>query len=307
MILFQRLLALDDDYEVITEFLKIKSKESTLPPHVPKDQFDQLPSTPGIYIFKDQAHKVIYVGKAINIKKRVLSHFYTKKSKSYLMGQEMYHIEFEETGNEAVALLREADLIRHYYPKFNSAQKKPRSTFQIISYKNQRGVIQLAIQVSKTFDYSVITFYNRAQAVEKIEWMCEEFNLCPRYCSLQLTTGKCSHYKLHNCEGICTHEEDVERYNEKVLKAIDALQNDKPTFIIKESGRTVDENCVVLIKDGRYQGYGFIKQDVPVTTIDECESQIERKTPNYHTHQIINTYLRKNEMRNVFMLEQMTA
>ncbi len=307
VILFNRLLALDDDYEVIIDFLKVKSKESTLPPHVPKEQFDELPSSPGIYLFKNKAHQVIYVGKAINIKKRVLSHFYTKKSKSYLMGQEMFYIDYEETGNEAVALLREADLIRHYYPKFNSAQKKPRNTYQIISYKNQRGVIQLAVQVSKSFDYSVITFYNRSQAVEKLEWMCEEFNLCPRYCSLQLTTGRCTHYKLRNCEGICAHEEDVEDYNQKVLSAIDALQNDKPTFIIKESGRTPDENCVVLIKEGRYQGYGYVDREIPVTTIDQCETYIERRTPNYHTHQIINTYLRKNEMRNVVVLDQLSA
>ncbi len=307
VILFDRLLSLDDDYEVITNFLKVKNKESTLPPHVPKEQFEQLPATPGVYLFKDQSHKVIYVGKAINIKKRVLSHFYTKKSKSYLMGQEMYHIDFEETGNEAVALLREADLIRHYYPKFNSAQKKPRNTYQIISYKNQRGVIQLAVQVSKSFEYSVITFYNRAQAVEKLEWMCEEFNLCPRYCSLQLTTGRCTHYKLRNCEGICAHQEEVAAYNSKVETAIKALQNDKPTFIIKETGRTAQENCVVLIKEGRYQGYGFVDHDIVVNTIDQCESYIERRTPNYHTHQIINTYLRKNEMRNVVVLDQWSA
>jgi DNA polymerase-3 subunit epsilon len=307
VILFQRLLSLDDDFEVFKSFLNVKSKESTLPPHVPKEQFEELPSTPGVYLFKDQSHKVIYVGKAINIKKRVLSHFYTKKSKSYLMGQEMYHIDYEETGNEAVALLREADLIRHFYPKFNSAQKKPRNTYQIISYKNQRGVIQLAVAVSKSFDYSVITFYNRAQAVEKLEWMCEEFNLCPRYCSLQITTGRCAHYKLRNCEGICANEEEVDHYNLKVNKAIDALQNDKPTFIIRESGRTKEENCVVLIKDGRYQGYGFVDHDIPVTTLDQCETYIERRTPNYHTYQIITTYLKKNEMRNVLVLDQLSA
>ncbi len=307
VILFQRLLSLDEDFDVISSFLHTKSKESTLPPNVPKAQFDELPSTPGVYLFKDQSHKVIYVGKAINIKKRVLSHFYTKKSKSYLMGQEMYHIDYEETGNEAVALLREADLIRHFYPKFNSAQKKPRNTYQIISYKNQRGVIQLAVAVSKSFDYSVITFYNRAEAVEKLEWMCEQFHLCPRYCSLQITTGRCTHYKLRDCEGICAGEEEVDHYNAKVIAAIDGLQNDKPTFIIKESGRTKSENCFVLIKEGRYQGYGYVDHDIAVNSINECESFIERKTPNYHTYQIINTYLRKNEMRNVVTLDQLSA
>jgi DNA polymerase-3 subunit epsilon len=307
VILFQRLQLLDNDYEVFNSFLNARSKESTLPPHVPKEQFENLPASPGVYLFKDKSHKIIYVGKAVNIKKRVLSHFYTKKSKSYLMGQEMYHIDYEETGNEAVALLLEADLIRQYYPKFNSAQKKPRNTYQIISYKNQRGVIQLAVAISKSFDYSVITFYNRAQAVEKLEQMCEQYALCPRYCSLQITTGRCTHYKLRNCEGICAHEEEVEHYNDKVLAAIDGLQNDKPNFIIREAGRTQDENCVVLIKDGRYQGYGYVDQEIAVATIDECESYIERKTPNYHTNQIINSYLKKKGMRNVVHLPQQVA
>ncbi|AZQ44878.1 exonuclease domain-containing protein [Nonlabens ponticola] len=296
VILFQRLLSLDEDEDVMESFLNARSKESTLPPNVPKEQFAALPSSPGIYLFKDKANKVIYVGKAINIKKRVLSHFYTKKSKSYLMGQEIYNIDYEVTGNELVALLLEADMIRHYYPKFNSAQKKSRKTYQIISYKNQRGVIQLAIAVSKSFDYSVITFYNRAQAVEKLEQLCEDFNLCPRYCSLQMTTGRCTHYKLRNCEGICDHEETVEHYNVKVEKAIESLHEDKPTYIIKENGRSKDENCFVLVNEGRYQGYGYVANDIAVSSVDVCETYIERKQTNYHTNQILNSYIRKKDL-----------
>jgi DNA polymerase III subunit epsilon len=145
VILFQRLLSLDDDYRVINSFLHARSRQATLPPHIDADQIHGLPENPGIYLFKDRQHKVIYAGKAINIKKRVVSHFYDRMSKEYHLGQETFHIDHETTGSELVALLLEAECIRKYYPRFNRAQKRPGPVYQIVSYTNQRGVLQLAL------------------------------------------------------------------------------------------------------------------------------------------------------------------
>jgi DNA polymerase-3 subunit epsilon len=86
VILFQRLLSLDTNGEVISSFLHAHSRQATLPPHLSAEQIYELPETPGIYLFKDKNHKVIYAGKAINIKKRVISHFYDKMTKEYQLG-----------------------------------------------------------------------------------------------------------------------------------------------------------------------------------------------------------------------------
>ena len=51
------------------------SKEQSLPPNVPKQHFELLPTTPSVYYFHDAKGKIIYVGKAINIRSRVNSHF----------------------------------------------------------------------------------------------------------------------------------------------------------------------------------------------------------------------------------------
>ena len=59
----------------IQQFIKRGAKEQSLPPNLPKEQVDQLPYTPGVYYFHNQAGKVIYVGKAKNLKYRVSSHF----------------------------------------------------------------------------------------------------------------------------------------------------------------------------------------------------------------------------------------
>jgi len=169
VILFQRLLSLDEDFSTINSFLNPRSKQATLPPHIPAEQINELPEEPGIYLFKNQKHQVVYAGKAKNIKKRVLSHFYDKKTKEYQLGQETHFIDYELTGNELVALLVESEHIRKHYPKFNRAQKWPATTYQIISYVNQRGIVQLALGKTKVLHDSVSTFYNRAAVVPQNE------------------------------------------------------------------------------------------------------------------------------------------
>ncbi len=123
VILFQRILKLDPEFTVINSFLNARSKEATLPPHLDVNIINTLPEETGIYLFKDQKGKVIYAGKAKNIKQRVISHFYDKKNKEYALGQDTHAIDYEVTGNELIALLLEAEKIQKYYPKFNRAKK----------------------------------------------------------------------------------------------------------------------------------------------------------------------------------------
>jgi len=293
VILFQRLLSLDTGWEVIRSFLHARSKEATLPPHLSSEQIRDLPETPGIYLFKDKQHKVIYAGKAINIRKRVLSHFYDKMTKEYQLGQETYYIDHETTGNELMALLLEAEHIRKHYPKYNRAQKRPGMVYQIISYINQRGIIQLALGKTKMTSHSVGTFYNRATATEKLEQLCELFKLCPRYCALQSNIEVCSHYRIRNCEGICDGSELVLDYNKKVMAGIASLSSETQSYVIREKGRHFREEAFVLIKEGRYRGFGFVDVDVQIAAVEDYEPFLKLQEATYHTNKILSNYLRK--------------
>ena len=304
VILFQRLLSLDEDFSTINSFLNPRSKQATLPPHIPAEQINELPEEPGIYLFKNQKHQVVYAGKAKNIKKRVLSHFYDKKTKEYQLGQETHFIDYELTGNELVALLVESEYIRKHYPKFNRAQKWPATTYQIISYVNQRGIVQLALGKTKVIHDSVSTFYNRTEATEKLEQLCETFKLCPRFCTLQSTSEKCSHYRLKNCEGICEGSENVEEYNLKVLSAIQSLKENKPTFAIQGKGRTKDEIAFALVAEGQYKGFGFFDRSETICNIEDYEPFLNLQPASYHTHAIIRSHLKKNGERNVVRFEE---
>ncbi len=303
VLLFKKLLALDVDFELIKTFLHPRSRQATLPPHLSESQIEDLPETPGIYLFKDKKQKVIYAGKASNIKKRVISHFYDKMSKEYHLGQETFFIDYTATGNELIALLLEAESIKKYYPKFNSAQKRQGLVYQIINYTNQRGITQLAIGKTKKVQNSIGTFYNRSQAVEKLEQLCEDFNLCPKYCTLQSNVTKCSHYKLKNCEGICDGLETVQEYNLKVSDAIDSLTLESETYVIMEKGRHYNEEAFILVKNGRYHGYGYIDTDVQISGIEDFDPFLKIQEATYHTHKIINWYLRKYGQEKMEFLE----
>ncbi len=292
-ILFLNLLKLDgkSDYEIFNNFLNKTSRQSTLPAYLPTEDFEKLPSTPGIYIFKDKSGKIIYVGKAKDIKKRVLSHFYSKSQKTINLCAETHSLDFEETGNELCALLLEADYIRQYYPKFNQAQKKSTNIYKIISYENQLGILQLALHKTKGNYNSVQTLFNITIGMETLTTLCEKFNLCPKYCSLQVTNGSCSHYKIKNCLGVCSQNEDVNIYNKRVKIALSELQNEQQSYTIIEKGRTPSETCIISIENGEYQGFGFLENDITIEHFEEFSEYIKRYKNTFYTSKILNGYL----------------
>lgn len=302
VILFQKILALDARGNVLQSFLNVKSKEATLPPNLPSRIVQELPESPGIYLFKDRAGTVIYVGKAINIKKRVLSHFYEKKNKEYLLGQETYQIEYEVTGNELCALLLESEYIQHYYPRFNRAQKIPAHTYSIIAYENRKGVTQIAVAKTKYRSAPNEVLYNKVQAIEKVSTLCKEYELCPKYCGLQSTLGACSHYSIISCKGICKNKEAVKTYNARVDKALKTLKEENKSYIIRERGRTDDEEAFILISDGVYRGFGFVSTHEQVTEVDQLEDFLLPKKNTYHTCTILRSYFKKKKKPTLLQL-----
>ena len=91
-----------------------------------------LPSKPGAYIFKDKGGRIIYIGKAINIKKRVLQHF-SKKTAFYGVSfvKNISAIDHIRSGNESEAMILEDQLIKKYQPRFNIQWRDDKSYFWV--------------------------------------------------------------------------------------------------------------------------------------------------------------------------------
>ncbi|MEP5254252.1 MAG: exonuclease domain-containing protein [Winogradskyella arenosi] len=291
VILFEMLLAQPEATTVFTEFLNKNSREATLPPNLPKAAFETLPTTAGIYYFKNKKGKVIYVGKAINIKKRVLSHFYSKTKKSLDMVRETGDIDFEISGSELVALLMEDAAIKHYYPIHNKVAKRAPQAYSIVSYQDRKGIIHLASNKGNLVPNPMITFYSLREIRAFLEKLCAKYNLCPKYCHLQEAVTECSHYSITDCRGICRDEESVETYNNRVLEAIYDISNQKRDLVIKEKGRTKDEDAFVLIENGTYLGYGFIEKEVQIQHPEELHDFLIPQKNNRDIQKILRPYL----------------
>jgi len=230
--LFRRLIKRDHKF-TINSFLNAKSREATLPPLLDKQVVDTLPERHGVYYFKNEQKEVIYVGKANNIKQRVISHFYDKKKKERTMCLETADISYTETGSELIALLHESSEIKHLYPKFNRAQRKAGEAVGLFSYEDQKGILHLAFNRLKLTPNPIMKFYSMAACRSALEKICERFELCPKYCHLQTNVNACFHYQLQQCRGVCSEKEAIESYNKRVNKAIQSLGLQTENLVIK--------------------------------------------------------------------------
>ncbi len=296
VLLFQKLLRAHGAEKVFKNFLNARSQEATLPPSLPKETFLKLPSAAGVYYFRDGNGTIIYVGKAINIKKRVLGHFYDKSNKEVRLCQETAHIDFELSGSNLLALLMESTAIKKHFPKYNRAQKKAVPSYGIFAYENRRGVLHLAFNKLKSVPAPLATFYSITACRSFLQELCDRYALCPRFCQLQEGSGACSHYLLTSCKGICNGEEATEKYNDRVHDAISEIgANAEETILIKEKGRSLSEEAFVLLKNGAYCGYGFIDKEVPIRNESDIEGFLMAQKSTLETESIIRAYLNKGK------------
>jgi DNA polymerase-3 subunit epsilon len=294
MLLFHKLLRTQGAEDVFKSFLNARSQEATLPPELPKEEFEKLPSTPGIYYFKDAKGGIIYVGKAINIKKRVLSHFYDKSNKELVLCKETHFLDFEETGNELVALLNESGEIKKHFPKYNRAQKRTVQHYAIFSYEDRNGIIHLAHNKLKLAPNPLHIYYTLTECRAHMEKICEDFQLCPKYCHLQENVPHCSHFRLNKCVGICHDIVHLQEYNSKVQLAINALKEKKNNYIIKGKGRTTEEETIVLIKNNLYAGYGFVPMEAQIATYEQLEPFLKLQKNTLESQRIVASYILKH-------------
>lgn len=256
--IFDQLLRRDRD-SYIVKTLKRNSGEAVLPPNLPKEEFDRLPSSPGVYYFHNARGNVIYVGKAINIKKRISGHF-TGDAREWSRSKirnEIHHISYELTGNELVALILESQEIRRLWPKYNQAQKFRGEEWGIFDYEDRNGYLRFSVNIITRGSRPLIRFNSKGNAWNFLWSKVHIFNLCPKLSGLQLAKGLCFEYQTGECHGACMGVECVKKYNDRVEQAIKSFKEEGETVAIIGKGRNIEEQSLVLVEKGSYVGFGF--------------------------------------------------
>ena len=294
MVLFQKVLSQPDSESLISHFLNARSQEATLPPGLSRKTYDRLPKKPGVYYFKNGKGEIIYVGKAKNIQKRVLGHFYDRSEKEMRLCRETSDISFELSGSDLLALLMESAAIKHHFPKYNRAQKRNTVPYGIFSYEDRNGIKHLAYERLSKVNRPIAVLRNTTECRLFMEELCKAYELCPRYCHLQQNVKQCSHFRIANCRGICRGEETVYAYNERVERAIEDYRNQQENLLIKEKGRNANEEAVVCIQDGCYKGYGFVNKEISLSSIEDLLALIIPQKDTIEARQLISAYLARH-------------
>jgi DNA polymerase III subunit epsilon len=288
--LFEKLLA-NDKEQHIHKSLQRNSKESILPPNVPKDHFEKLPYTPGVYYFHNEKGKVVYVGKANNIRYRVNSHFSNNsesRQKQNFM-QHVHGISFEPCGTELMACILESAEIKKRWPIFNSSQKRWEDVYGIYRYEDQNGYYRLAIDKNRKRLNPVYTFHYLADGHAVIRKLIRNYGLCPKLCFLQKDPGPCEGMADGFCEGACEMKEDANSYNDKVLQACESLQS-QPSFVIVDRGLNGDDRSCILVQEGKFYGMGYLPADTPIAHVHALKEHITLYKENSYIRNLVLGY-----------------
>lgn len=290
-VLFSKLLEWDSE-GIIPEMLKRNSKEQQLPPNLPKSDFENLPSCPGVYYFRDKSGKVIYVGKAVNIKKRVSSHFtgHNPNPQRQNFLQDIYNISYEICATELMALLLECIEIKRLFPIYNRALKRFEPKFGLFSYKDISGYKRLAVGKLSKNQPCIQVFNQLYDGINVLLNLIEEHDLDIRLCYF----GQQSDFgmSLQKEENIPFPE--AEEYNAKVENALVSLNSEQPNFAIIDKGRNENEKSCIWVERGHFYAMGYLENETDLNETEDLKKSLQRYSGNYYTMQLINSFKEKN-------------
>ena len=299
---FDELLRRDQDHYIV-KALKRNSGETILPPNLPKEEFDKLPAQAGVYYFLDSRSNVIYVGKAINIKKRIAGHF-TGDAREWgrsNIRNEIHHITYELTGNELIALIFESQEIRRLWPRYNQAQKFKVEEWGIFNYEDRNGYMRFSVNLITRGSMPLIRFSSKGETWNFLWEKVRDFDLCPKLSGLQVAKGLCFDYQTGECHGACMGVESVKKYNKRAIKAIESFKEGGETAALIGRGRTSNEQSIVLIEKGKYLGFGFFDQEVAITDFEAAKLYIKPSVETRIVQNLINSYLTNPRGNEVIM------
>ncbi len=285
--------------EEVNDMVNLGIKEALLPKNVDLETIHALPEECGVYYFHDAKGGIAYVGKSINIKKRVAEHFSKKTEKARKLQKYVHEISYESTGSELIALLYESAEIKKLRPYINRAQRVRNFPFVVHFYRNEAGYICFEARSTDSKarkGLKVIAQYPRmSRAKGHLQRVMKDYELCSKYCHIHTGSGACFQYHLKQCHGACVEKESVEAYNERALQAMERLNTVfEEDFFIIDKGREKGEKAVILVKDGSYRGFGYIHQEDQSHRMEDLFDVIQPYEGNPETTRIIQRFLNQN-------------
>ena len=220
--------------EALATAIQHQLARPSLPPHLDPGVLDDIPDLPGVYLFYGEGDVLLYVGKSVNIRQRVLSHFSadTREFRELRLSQQTYRVEWRETVGELGALLIESWLIKERQPVLNRKLRRNAEMCTWTLVEQAQGDFQprlvcgAELGLSKNQDCFGL-FTNKREATLALTRIAEANALCLSVLGLEKTADKgrpCFGYQLQRCKGACIGKEPPGMHSARLMAAMAKLK-----------------------------------------------------------------------------------
>jgi DNA polymerase III subunit epsilon len=271
--------------------------------HIPKTKLSALPEVAGVYYFYNEEGSVIYIGKSVSIKDRVLSHLSNQTTKrASEMRDQIHDVDYEICGSEVIALLLESEEVKRHTPRFNRLLRRTSLQWGLYHTMSPQGYLLLEIHRNDSEEAPLTSFSSKKQASEFMFNLINIHHLCQKLCGVYKTKGACFHHQIHQCNGACIGEEPPEEYNSRVQEAIAPYTFIHDSFVLLDKGRNPEEKAVVLVENRRYCGFGFLPAHEAILDPNHLKNFIASKPDHRDAQQIIRSYLKQGKPERVIRI-----
>ena len=259
-----------DGVEAVVEALGRQVPRASTPPNLDPAILDAVPAVPGVYRFYGEEGALLYVGKSVNLRSRVRSHFADdhRSDREMRIAQQTHDIDWIETAGELGALLNEAWLVKRDRPIFNRRLRAQRSL--LTWYWNDQADRPPQLRAIDEIDPGDLhrahgMFRSRHRARERLTELAREHRLCPQFLGLESGRGRaCFAHQIGACRGLCAGAETEIAHRMRLKQALAPLAFEAWPYpgaiAIRESRAGLDERH--LFRHWRYLGTARSPEEV---------------------------------------------
>jgi len=279
--------------EAFLENIAKQLKTKSLPPHVDEAVILNLPDSPGVYIFEDDTGAPLYVGKSVNIRSRVRSHFTnaTTIAKELKMSLASHNVSFITTDTEVEALLLESAKVKELQPIFNRLLRRKTKQSVFLREFDENGYETIRVENTDLSQHQTLenvygVYTTKSQAKARLEAAAKTFQLCPKLLGLEKATGACFRYQLGLCKGACIGKESPELYNRRVELALERSKIESWPFKSEVAVRISETRSIIVDQ--------WIVKSVVEHAFDEPTITALDNGFDIDTYKIIRSYIRQH-------------
>ena len=218
-----------DGVDAVVEALGCQVQRASTPPNLDPAVLDAVPAVPGVYRFFGEEGALLYVGKSVDLRARVRSHFSDdhRSDREMRIAQQTHHVDWIETAGELGALLTEARLVKRDQPIFNRRLRARRGLLAWYwSDEADRPPELVAIDALSPTELGRAhgVFRSRYKARERLSELAREHGLCPQWLGLEKGWGRaCFAHQIGQCRGLCAGAEPEIAHRMRLKQALAPL------------------------------------------------------------------------------------